>query len=147
MKYFNHTLFQGYTINSKAKNKAREVTLSAKELSTGITKLSGSRPLLKVKIEIEYVKMTIAATARMLATSTIKISVEKEENENVLCINRDKTARIINIKIEADQALKMVFAWFRIEEKEGVSKPKASFVVAVEPITEPTLPIMPIKAV
>jgi hypothetical protein len=38
---------------SRATNNAREVTLSAKELSTGITKLSGSKPFLKVKIEIE----------------------------------------------------------------------------------------------
>ena len=49
-----------------------EVTLSAKELSTGITKLSGSKPLLKVKIEIEYVKTTMAATASTLAISTIE---------------------------------------------------------------------------
>ena len=91
--------------------------------------------------------MTIAATARRFATSTIKIRLEKEEKENRLCIDRDKTARTINIIIEAVQALNILFAWFRIEEKEGASKPKASFVVAVEPITEPTLPIMPIKAV
>ena len=91
--------------------------------------------------------MTIAATASMLATSTTEKRLEKEENENRLCIDRDKTAKTTNIRIEAIQALKMFLAWFRIEEKEGASKPKASFVVAVEPITEPTLPIIPIKAV
>jgi len=53
MEYFNYTLLRGHIISSKATNKAREVTLSAKELSTGITKLSGSKPRLKVKIEIE----------------------------------------------------------------------------------------------
>jgi hypothetical protein len=52
MKYFKHTILPDYTISSKDTNKAIEVTLSAKELSTGITKLSGSKPLLKVKIEI-----------------------------------------------------------------------------------------------
>ena len=91
--------------------------------------------------------MTIAATASKLATSTIEIRLKNTENENRLFTDRDKTARIMNIKIEAAQALKMFFAWFRIEEKEGSSKPKASFVVAVEPTTEPTLPIIPIKAV
>ena len=89
----------------------------------------------------------MAATARTLATSTIKIRLEKEEKENRLFIDRDNTAKMMNIIIEAAQALKMFFACFRIEEKEGVSKPKASFVVAVEPTTEPTLPIIPIKAV
>jgi hypothetical protein len=83
----------------------------------------------------------------MLATNTTEIRSEKEANEKSLCIDRDKTDRIINIMIEADQALKMFFACLRIEEKEGVSKPKASFVVAVEPTTEPTFPIIPIKAV
>ena len=89
----------------------------------------------------------MAATASMLAISTIEKRLETEEKENKLCIDRDKTAKITNIIIEAPQALKMLFAWFRIEEKEGASKPKASFVVAVEPTTEPTLPIMPINAV
>ena len=91
--------------------------------------------------------MTIEATASTLAMSTIEMRLENEENENRLFIDRDNTAKIMNIMIEAAQALKMFFAWFRIEEKEGASKPKASFVVAVEPTTEPTLPIMPIKAV
>ena len=91
--------------------------------------------------------MTIEATASTLAMSTIEMRLENEENENRLFIDRDNTAKIMNIMIEAAQALKMFFAWFRIEEKEGESKPKASFVVAVEPTTEPTLPIMPIKAV
>ena len=91
--------------------------------------------------------MTIEATASTLAMSTIEMRLENEENENRLFIDRDNTAKIMNIMIEAAQALKMFFACFRIEEKEGASKPKASFVVAVEPTTEPTLPIMPIKAV
>ena len=39
-------------IKIKATNKAMVVMLSAKELSTGITKLSGSNPLLNVNIEI-----------------------------------------------------------------------------------------------
>jgi hypothetical protein len=41
-----------YRIRSKATNKAMVVIASAKELSTGITKLSGSKDLLKVNIEI-----------------------------------------------------------------------------------------------
>ena len=39
-------------IKSKAINNAMVVMLSAKELPTGITKLSGSKPLLKVSMEI-----------------------------------------------------------------------------------------------
>ena len=39
-------------IKSKATNNAMVVIASAKELPTGITKLSGSKPLLKVNIEI-----------------------------------------------------------------------------------------------
>lgn len=51
-----------------------EVTLSAKELSTGMTKLSGSSPLLKVRMETAKDKMIIAATARILAKSITEIS-------------------------------------------------------------------------
>jgi pyridoxine/pyridoxamine 5'-phosphate oxidase len=52
----------------------------------------------------------------------------------------------MNIIIEAVHALKIFLTWFRIEENEGVSKPNASFVVAVEPTTEPTSLIMLINA-
>ena len=41
-----------YIIKSNAINKAMVVMASAKELPTGITKLSGSKPLLKVNMEI-----------------------------------------------------------------------------------------------
>ena len=66
--------------------------------------------------------------------------------ENTPFIVRDKAAKIMNTTREADQALKMFLAWLRIEAKDGVSKPKASFVVAVEPTTEPTSPIVSINA-
>jgi hypothetical protein len=39
-------------IRSRAANRAMVVMASAKELPTGMTKLSGSKPLLNVKIEI-----------------------------------------------------------------------------------------------
>jgi hypothetical protein len=42
----------GYLIRSKANSKAVEVTIVANEVSTGMTKLSGSKPLLNVNIEI-----------------------------------------------------------------------------------------------
>ena len=80
------------------------------------------------------------------AINNIEIRLEKADNENRPCIDRPETAKTTNIAIEATQALKMFFAWFLIEDNEGVSKPKVSFVVAVEPTTEPTSPTKPIKA-
>ena len=112
----------------------------------GITKLSGSKPRLNVNIEIEYDKSTIAATAMTLAISRIVNRFRIRDKENTLFIARDRMAKITNTAREADQALKMFFEWLRIEAKDGVSKPKASFVVAVEPTTEPTSPIVSIKA-
>ena len=81
-----------------------------------------------------------------LAISKTEVRLRKEGNENTPFIARDKIAKMTNTIREADQALKMFLAWFRIEAKDGVSKPKASFVVAVEPTTEPTSPIVSIKA-
>ncbi len=50
-------------------SKATVVRLSARELSIGITKLSGSNPLLKVKIATAKEIRTIAETAIRFAVS------------------------------------------------------------------------------
>ena len=50
---------------ASAMSAAAVVTVSAKELSMGITKLSGFHPRLKVKIATVYAIETIAETARM----------------------------------------------------------------------------------
>jgi hypothetical protein len=145
MEYFN-SILQSYPAKSKATSNARDVALSAKELSMGITKLSGSRPFLNVRIETPKAKKIIAATAITLARSRTGMRLKKAENEKMPCIERARIAKTTNIMIEAAQALKMFLAWFRMEENEGLSKPRASFVVAVEPTTEPTSPTMSIKA-
>jgi hypothetical protein len=49
LEYFNYAI--GYPTKSKAISNAIEVTLAEKELSMGMTKLSGSRPFLNVRIE------------------------------------------------------------------------------------------------
>lgn len=84
----------------------------------GITKLSGSKPRLKVSIEIEYDKSTIAATAMTLAINKIEMRPRKEDNEKTPFMARDRTAKITNTIREADQALKMFLAWLRIEKKK-----------------------------
>jgi hypothetical protein len=50
MNYFNHA--PSYTIRSIATSKAVEVIMVANEVSIGITKFSGFKPLLNVIIEI-----------------------------------------------------------------------------------------------
>ena len=84
--------------------------LSAKELSMGMTKLSGSRPLLKVNIAIPKETSTIAATARTLAINNKEIRPTKEDKENRPFTDKANTAKTLNITIEAAQALKMFFA-------------------------------------
>ncbi len=59
-------------IKSRATNKAMVVMLSAKELPTGMTKLSGSNPLLKVNMEIANVKIVMALKAISLK---LKVSI------------------------------------------------------------------------
>ena len=51
-----------------------------------------------------------------------------------------------NITIDANHAPLISFICCRMEENEGLIKPNASFVVAVEPIIEPTPPTVVIMA-
>ena len=118
----------------------------ANEVSSGITKLSGFKPLLNVKIAIPKDKSTIPVTPIMLDTQIIIIKLSTLDSGNTRLIARDMRAKTVDIKSEAVHALVMFLVWFFIEEKEGLSKPKASLVLAVEPTTEPTLLTMLIKA-
>ena len=108
MEYFNHAV--GYLIKSKATSNATDVMLAAKELSIGITKLPGSRPLWKVRIETEKDSRTIIMTAMTFAISKIETRLEKADAENRPCSDSPKTAKTTDIAIEATQALKMFFA-------------------------------------
>jgi len=83
---------------------------SAKELSMGITKLSGSRPLLKVNIAIAKETSTITVTAIMLAINNKEARPIKVDKENSPFTDKANTAKTINIIMEAVQALKMFFA-------------------------------------
>ena len=76
----------------------------------------------------------------------MKMRLRKEENDNTLFNTKDKVPKVTKTTIEAVQELNMFLAWLRIEINEGASKPKVSFVVAVEPTTEPTAPMLLIKA-
>ncbi len=58
----------------------------------------------------------------------------------------DKIAYIININIEANHAPLISLKCCLIEDTVGLIKPRASFVVAVEPIMDPTPPIVAIMA-
>jgi len=85
-------------------------------------------------------------TAIMLDNQIITIKLSALDSGNTRLIARDMRAKTVEIKSEAVHALVMFLVRFFIEEKEGVSKPKASLVLAVEPTTEPTLLTVLIKA-
>lgn len=89
---------------------AIDIKLSAKELSIGITKLSGSKPFLKVSIETPYDKRIIADTARTFAIKSTDRRPAKVAIVRVPFIAGERNARIKNITTEAVQALRMVFA-------------------------------------
>jgi hypothetical protein len=91
-------------------NKAIVVTLSARTLSMGMTKLSGSHPFLKVDIEIIYDNITIMETAIRLVIKSIDIKLKKLVKDSAAFITKDKMPRITNITIDEDQALKIFFA-------------------------------------
>ena len=82
----------------------------------------------------------------MFAINKIEIRLRKEENENTLFNTKDRIPKVTKTAREEVQELNMFLAWLRIESNEGASKPRVSFVVAVEPTTEPTAPILLIKA-
>jgi hypothetical protein len=97
-------------INSKANSKAVEVTIVAREVSTGITKLSGSRPLLNVKMETPKDKSVIKTTAIMFESQIIKIKLTAIDIENTWLITREIKAKTVKIIREDPQALKMFLA-------------------------------------
>ena len=59
---------------------------------------------------------------------------------------RAEAPSIVKKRIEVNHALMMFFVCFLIDEKEGVSSPSASLVVAAEPTISPTSPIKSITA-
>ena len=88
----------------------------------------------------------IAAAANRLAVNKRAVKLRKVENENMLLTDSDKAENRRNIIRDAAHAAKICLEWSRKLEKEGLSKPNASFVVAVDPTTEPTSPTVSIKA-
>ncbi len=66
--------------------------------------------------------------------------------ENIGCIRKDVTENNVNIVNEAIHAPTIPVKWYFIDVKDGLIVPKASFVVAVEPTMDPTLPILLINA-
>ena len=94
-------------IKSKANSKAIEVTMVAKEVSTGITKLSGSRPLLNVNIETPKDKSTINMTAITFESQIIKIKSIALGSENTWLTAIEIRAKTVKIISEDPQALKM----------------------------------------
>ena len=95
---------------SNATNRATVVRASAKELPTGITKLSGSKPLLKVNNEIPKDKSVMETKAIMLETKSINNRLEIPCRENTPFIAKDNNPRTANRARDAVQALKMFLA-------------------------------------
>ena len=106
--YFNCALC--YNIKSNVTNNAMVVIASAMELSTGMTKLSGSNPLLKVNMEIIYEATMIATKAIMLETKSIGNRLKIPCRVNVPFNAKDKKPRTAKSMRVAVQALKMFLA-------------------------------------
>ena len=81
-----------------------------------------------------------------LDTKIIPITSTTVTNEETRLIAKEPRAKMKKMKKDANHALAMFLAWYRIELKVGLSRPKASLVLAVEPTTEPTLLMLLIKA-
>ena len=120
--------------------------LSARELSIGMTKLSGSNPFLKVAIAIAKDIITIMKTAIRFVVSKSRTKLRKLLFNGPACVSNDKTAYIMNIISDAAQVARILGACFLIDEKTGLTKPRTNFVVAVDPTTEPTSPTVSINA-
>jgi hypothetical protein len=131
---------------NKVSSKDADMIIVAKDVSSGITKFSGFKPLRKVRIAIPKDTRTIPTTAITLDTPIIAITSTKVVSDETRFIAKDPNANMTKIENDASQALVMFLAWLCIELKLGLSKPKASLVFAVEPTTEPTLLMLLIKA-
>lgn len=97
-------------INSKVNSKAIEVNMLAKEISTGLTKLSRSKPLLNVNMEIPKDKTTMSKTAITLESQIIKIKSIMLGSENTWLTAIEIRAKTVKIISEEPQALKMFLA-------------------------------------
>ena len=86
------------------------VMVSANELPTGMTKLSGSKPLLKVNMEIAYETTTIAVKAITLETKSIGNRLKTPCVDNIPFNAKDKKPKTAKSMRVAVQALKMFLA-------------------------------------
>ena len=99
-----------YRINSIDMNRATVVRASAKELSIGITKLSGSKPRLNVKIEMANDKTMIAEKAITLEIKSIGSKLISPLTVSIPFIVSANTPSTANSISDAAQALRMFFA-------------------------------------
>ena len=97
-------------IRSRETNNAIVVMLSAKELPTGMTKLSGSKPLLNVNMEMAKVKIVMTLKAITFETNSISNRLVVPCSEKIPFIVRDKRPRTMNSTRDAVQALNMFLA-------------------------------------
>lgn len=95
------------------------VTLSANELSIGITKLSGSHPLLYVAIATMYAMTTMTETAKPFVTKSLAVIAKRLFKATVPQANNDVIEYNANINTEAVQAPPISVLCCLIEEKDG----------------------------
>ena len=108
--------------------------------------MSGSNPLLKVAIAIVKEITTIAKTAIMFVNIKTRVNLRNTLLNESLCARNDTKAYTRNIISDAAQVARIHGRCFLIEENTGSTNPKTSFVVAVDPTTEPTSPTVSINA-
>ena len=123
------------------------VTLSERELSHGITKLSGSRPFRKVRTAKPYEIVAIIGAARRFRDNRIAANGRRSFKATTLCArNRDAEEKKRNQIADERHAPLISGRLFLIDLKEESSVPRASLVVVVDPTIEPTSPIVSINA-
>jgi len=123
------------------------VTLSERELSHGITKLSGSSPFLKVTTAKPYEIVAIMGAARRFRDNKIAARGSRSFKTTVLCArNRDAEEKRRNQIADERHAPPISGRLFLIDFKEESTVPRASLVVVVDPTIEPTSPIVSINA-
>ena len=96
--------------SSKVTSKAAEVIKVANEVSSGMTKFSGFKPLLNVSIAMPYETMTMPMTAIMLDTQTMAITLITLDNEDTRLIAKELRAKMMKIKSDANHAVVMFLA-------------------------------------
>jgi hypothetical protein len=103
---------------NNAKRRAAVAMLSARAVSKGRTKESGSKPLLNVIRETKKVTIIIAETDTTLVTIKRSARFEKVVIENIPLKTIAKAAKIINITSKRASAGK-VLRCYLIDEKVG----------------------------